>query len=211
MGEPDFSPAGDRQVNTCAGSQRWIVPKGGELWGETWRESCKHAVCSPFKEAFAAIMYSLSLQWMKIIQVWYMQTPSSSTLLVISFSSIKLTILVTHDGVHYHHNEGKDGRGEERNERGRGGGKICTTFTKTETSAGPSVGELQKLVHGQKWKNYHYRKQFPPSDCWSSRKQPLRGSVDTSKVSEGEFWGRVLRESSVKNMFWFICKTDAVF
>lgn len=28
----------------------------------------------------------------------------------------RLTILVTHDGVHYHHNEGKDGREEDRNE-----------------------------------------------------------------------------------------------
>lgn len=53
-----------------------------------------------------------------------MQTPSrSSTLLVISFSSIKLTILVTHDGGHYHHNEGKDGREEDRKERVGGGVK----------------------------------------------------------------------------------------
>lgn len=107
-------------IHLCRFSEVNHNLKGGELWGETWREGCKHTVCSPFKEAFGAIMYSLSLQWMKIIQVWYMQTPSSSILLVISFSSIKLTILVTHDGVYYHHNEGKDGRGEERNERGRG-------------------------------------------------------------------------------------------
>lgn len=37
-----------------------------------------------------------------------MQTPSP----LISFSSIKLTVLVTHDGVHYHDNERDDGRGE---------------------------------------------------------------------------------------------------
>lgn len=41
--------------------------------------------------------------------------PSSSPLLVISFSSITLTILVTHHGAHYHHNEGKDGREDDRN------------------------------------------------------------------------------------------------
>lgn len=40
--------------------------------------------------------------------------PLFSPLLLISFSSIKLTVLVTHDGVHYHDNEGNDGRGEER-------------------------------------------------------------------------------------------------
>lgn len=29
-----------------------------------------------------------------------------------------------------------------------GGGKMCTTFTKTETSADPSVGQQLKLVQG---------------------------------------------------------------
>ena len=44
--------------------------------------------------------------------------PLFSPLLLICFSSIKLTILVTHDGTHYHDNVGNDGRGGEKNWRG---------------------------------------------------------------------------------------------
>lgn len=53
---------------------------------------------------------------------------------------------------------------KKRGMNGEGGLKICTTFPKTDTSAGASEGELQKLAQGdgQKWKNYHYRKLFPP-------------------------------------------------
>lgn len=44
--------------------------------------------------------------------------PLFSLLLVISFSSIKLTVLVTHDGAHYHDNVGNDGRAKREELRG---------------------------------------------------------------------------------------------
>lgn len=42
----------------------------------TLRESCK-TTDSLLQESSSAIMYSLRLQWVKILHLWYMQTPSS--------------------------------------------------------------------------------------------------------------------------------------
>lgn len=50
--------------------------------------------------------------------------PLFSFLLLICFSSIKLTILVTHDGTHYHDNVENDGRGDWEG-LGREGAQIC--------------------------------------------------------------------------------------
>lgn len=73
----------------------------------------------------SAIMYSLNPSVNENHSCLIYANPLFSPLLVISFSSIKLTVLVTHDGVHYHDNEGNDGREEERNGGGgvRGGVK----------------------------------------------------------------------------------------
>lgn len=59
---------------------------------------------------------------------------------------MKLTILVTHDRAHYHHNEEKDGREEDRT--GRGGVKNVHNFHKDRDFCRPSAGQRLELVQG---------------------------------------------------------------
>lgn len=61
----------------------------------------------------SVVMYSLKPSVNENPSCLIYANPLSTPILVISFSSIKLTVLVTHDGAHYHDNEGNDGRGEE--------------------------------------------------------------------------------------------------